>query len=122
MTRSYNFTVYGHPITQGSMRGVGGGHMKHDNDQLKGWRDLIHMQSNLACPRDWPQQGPIGLYLVFHFNTEHTGRDVDKLARACMDALAGSAYNNDHHVCRLYVDRVVDSSVAERVAIEVERL
>lgn len=55
--------AHGIPITQGSVRGVGAGHIKRENGpELHAWRNNITMRACMAAGDGWqPVSGPVAL-------------------------------------------------------------
>ena len=115
------FTCPGHPITQGSKRAfVRNGHatlVETGGDKLRLWRHVIATTAREATP-DGPIAGPVQVHLWFHLerpaSTPKRKRtwpikarsgDVDKLARAALDALTGVTFADDAQVVRLVVEK-----------------
>ena len=119
--------VYGIPVAQGSMRGFvvrggkygpGGGHahavVTHANPQgLGAWRQSVAaaaMALNAA-----PLQGPVLVHATFWLPRPKsrakrhlwpdTRPDLDKLARAVLDALTGIAWANDAAIVDLHAQK-----------------
>lgn len=113
------FTVPGVPSAQGSKRHVGRGIMVETNKQLKPWRASI---AALAPRPSELLAGPLAVTLTFswsrpkkHYRTgrnEHLLRedaprwhaqtpDIDKCARAVLDALTGVVWRDDSQVAQL---------------------
>lgn len=103
--------VGGTPVTQGSMRAVAAGVIKHENGpKLRAWRDTITREALRIGGSDWtPIDGPVRLHVALTVPApsrvnisavepiEHgmvprcapmTTPDVDKLLRAVQDALS----------------------------------
>lgn len=109
--------VPGVPRTQGSMEHVGGGKMKH-SDALVRWRSLvsaeirrhgyaIRLDSSRQphCVDKWPYVGPVAVRCIF-VRGDGVG-DIDKLARAVLDALTESrVIADDVQVVELRCSRV----------------
>lgn len=102
------FTVYGDPVTQGSMRHVGKGRMIHHNQaKLLAWRKAVGDTARLAGVT--PLDGPVALVCIFHLRRPKTVKraaptvmmDIDKLARAVLDSLTGIGYEDDGQVVSL---------------------
>lgn len=117
MTIWINFHVPGIPAAQGSKRHLGNGVMVESSKRVKPWRTDVRQAAIDHCPE--PITGPVALDLEFRFprpKSHHgTGRnanqlkpsaprahtqkpDLDKLARAIGDALAGIAYRDDSQI------------------------
>jgi crossover junction endodeoxyribonuclease RusA len=120
------FFVAGEPVTEGSIRNVGrrrngSAILRHDRaDELEVWRATIALAAREAGI-DYHADGPVFVDLTFalprpksHFNAKGlkksapklptTKPDGDKLVRAVLDALSGTAYRDDSqvvdHACR----------------------
>lgn len=113
--------VPGTPAPEGSMRALrrGGLRVVPDNaTALRRWRDTVdqHARITLMGDQAWhPLIGPVNVHIVFAFSrpvshpktrpTWPTGRgtvgDIDKLARAVLDALTGSVWRDDAQVIGL---------------------
>lgn len=117
------FRVSGIPVPQGSKRiGRRGARpvILDDNDKvLKRWRADVATAAQIRLMADptWrPILGPVQLALAFGFTRpashpktrttwptgQNTTGDIDKLARAAMDALTGIAYRDDAQVITLH--------------------
>lgn len=101
-------TVPGVPAPQGSMKSYGAGRpMVHSNaDVLLPWRAAVVAEVRQQMDRggDWPLTGPVALSVTFYLPRPksaakrpwpHVKPDVDKLARACGDALTASGAIGD---------------------------
>lgn len=123
--QSYSFFVAGKPETQGSKSAFGRIYTDREGrqrvavamtEQSKGvyaWRASVGRMATLMRPRDWETQGLFVLSLLFymprpkiHFDSKgnlkktaplfHSNKgDVDKLLRACGDALTKICYDDD---------------------------
>jgi crossover junction endodeoxyribonuclease RusA len=113
-TLSAHLAVAGIPATQGSLRTVGRGRVIHDNPQLPNWRRTIAWQARAARPPRWSKAGPFALDLTFYLPRPKSlprhvtlpiksRNDIDKLARAALDALSGVLYDDDGQVVDLTV-------------------
>lgn len=110
--------VRGKPISQGSMRAVAAGVLRHqDSTALKQWRDAITREALVACGRTWvPCDAAVEVDVTFTVPplastptdrpTPSTGyRDLDKLERAVGDAMCPSdptrfrVYSSDMRIC-----------------------
>ena len=110
------FVVETRPVPQGSMvRGRHGG-IHSDNKHLAGFRDRVAWEARAAL-RDGriPMAGehvPVRLDCDFYFERPKSMKaerifpvvkpDLDKLVRACGDALRGIAYHDDAAVCEIH--------------------
>jgi crossover junction endodeoxyribonuclease RusA len=115
------FTVYGEAQPQGSARAfLPKGHTRpivtSDNADLKSWRQLVAEAANRALgelPEAQRGMCPDGVRLSIAFylprpkslpkkQTAHTKKpDIDKLVRACCDALSKILFHDDSQVCEL---------------------
>lgn len=118
------FTVNGLPAPQGSKIVNAHGGVRESSKALAPWREAIRHEAAGATPPWWdPGAGPFAVVVVFtmrrpawHYGTgRNAGRlkasaprhpsgkpDVDKLARAVLDALTDSgAMVDDSQVCNL---------------------
>lgn len=96
-----NLWIPGTPVTQGSMKHVGGGHMVPSSPKLLPWRNTITEaveQYTGTYFGAWePLDEPVIVQAVFYLERPksakdrpfpHKRQDLDKLARALGDALA----------------------------------
>lgn len=115
------FRVEGIPAPKGSTRAFMRPGMKHpvvisDNKRTKPWEQAVRAEAQIAEVKR--EDGPVSISLVFVFARPkgHFGKrgllpsapiahlvkpDVDKLARAALDALTGTAFTDDSQVVRL---------------------
>jgi Holliday junction resolvase RusA-like endonuclease len=129
VTAELSFRVAGRPVTQGSKTGiVVGGRavlVEKARDRLKPWREAVrstaleHLDQVMRGEAWQPYPGPVHVQLVFALpkpasapktrRTWPTGArsgDVDKLARAVLDALTDAGvWRDDAQVVRLLVDK-----------------
>jgi crossover junction endodeoxyribonuclease RusA len=115
------FTCAGHPVTQGSKRAfVRNGRpilTEQSGDRLRLWRHIIATTARENATQG-PLEGPVQVHLFFRLerpaSTPKRKRtwpiktrsgDVDKLARAALDALTGVAFRDDAQVVRLVVEK-----------------
>jgi crossover junction endodeoxyribonuclease RusA len=123
MTVEFTFSVAGDPRPQGSMSVYGGRIVHVKAAKLNAWRDMVAQSAREAMPADWPlTDGPVAVALTFalrrpkgHYArsgailpwapTVHAKRpDIDKLARAVLDALTVAAvWQDDSRVADLMV-------------------
>ena len=107
ITRRDLFFVPGSPAPQGSKRHVGGGRMIESSKYVGPWRATIAGVAG-QCIEYGPRVGPVAVALDFVLprpksepktTRPHTRRpDVDKLARAVLDALTGIYFADDSQV------------------------
>lgn len=115
------FTCAGHPVTQGSKRAfVRNGRpilVESAGDRLKLWRHIIATEARQNAT-DGLLDGPVQVHLWFRLpkpasapkrrRTWPIGArslDVDKAARAALDAMTGAVYHDDAQVVRLVVEK-----------------
>ncbi len=119
--------AYGTPVTQGSIRSLGAGRPSvHSNARrLKPWRSTVHEAALAVMEQHDRLTGPVQVRVLFCFDRPsghyRTGRnahllrdfapgrpcsrgsgDLDKLVRACLDALTDAAvWQDDSQVVEL---------------------
>lgn len=146
---SIAFEAIGRPAPQGSKRHVGRGILIESSKRLAPWRNTV-VASALAARRPadaWPLVGPvevtIGIYLHRPASHYRTGRhadqlrddaplcpatrssgDVDKLARAILDALTDAAViRDDAQVAELFVGKFwIKDSEPEKATVYVREI
>lgn len=119
------FFVPGIPVQQGSKRHVGNGVMVEMAKNLRPWRDSVTYAARAACRQDCDlQTGPLTATLTFWFprpkshyrangllkpnapTYKSSAPDVDKLARAVLDAITGSGlWHDDAQVAGLQLTK-----------------
>ena len=113
MRPAITFRVASVPVPKGSMRAFVRGHraiLTSDNRSLKGWEALVRHQAQQHVHALAP--GPMAITLAFALprtkslpkrseRPHLTKPDLDKLARAVLDALTGVAFNDDAQVTQL---------------------
>jgi crossover junction endodeoxyribonuclease RusA len=102
--------INGSPRTQGSitpvMRKTGGVFMKQ-TEGLGPWRDTIAWHARAKRPEKIEKPRSVGVVLDFTIEAPKKSRntfprgDVDKLSRACLDALTGICWDDDVQVVSL---------------------
>ena len=115
MTR---FHVLGTPEPQGSARAFvekGRAVVTSANPKMKRWRDRIATEAQ-AAGVEFIEQGPVVVRAEFRMPRPKsapkravvpvTRPDVDKLGRACLDALTGICYRDDSQVVTLSLTKV----------------
>lgn len=130
------FDVYGLPQPQGSAKAfVPKGWTRpvvtSDNPNLKDWRRLVASAAQPHAPTTGLLAGPVRLTLAFALarpqslpkkRTHHITRpDVDKLARAVLDALTGILLRDDSQVVELVASKAyaeLGASPGLRVRLE----
>lgn len=140
------FEVRGRPTPQGSMRrGAGGGIFHSGGRDLRAWRSAIATEAGRALSGP-PLLGPVAVEFAFRLVRPrshylpvgarrqypelrlaapryHAGApDIDKLARAALDALTQVVFADDGQVARLSVTKTYADDEGPGVAIRVRRL
>ena len=116
---TFTLFVRGKPQPQGSKRHVGGGVMVEAVKGVAVWRIDVRDALNLAWHEE-PRDGAVFVRLDFAFlrpksvsekkRPHMTVRpDVDKLARAVLDAMTGVVLSDDALVVKLEVEKRYDS-------------
>lgn len=123
-----NIIVYGLPVSQGSKRHVGHGIMVESSKRLKPWREDIRQAVLERVVRQGEFGfGPLDVHLTFtlprpksHYRTGRNAHllrdsapvapavrpDIDKLARAVLDAIGSAGYwADDSQVVRLTAEK-----------------
>jgi Holliday junction resolvase RusA-like endonuclease len=125
------FSVAMTPQPQGSARAfVVKGHavVTSDNKRLKDYRQAVAWSAQACRPRGWrPLDGPVLVSVVFMLLKPRSvpkrrrlptvKPDVDKLARAVLDALTGIAYRDDAQVTTLSVRKEYGDFAATTVTV-----
>lgn len=115
--RLLKFTAHGEPISQGSVKAfaVGGrARIVSKSNDLTAWRETVRHAASLAMGEDWEMQmGAAFVKLRFYLPRPSgapktidtypiTGRDLDKLDRAVLDAITNAgAWKDDNRVVDL---------------------
>jgi crossover junction endodeoxyribonuclease RusA len=119
-------TVPGVPAPQGSAKAyVVKGHavVTHDNENTMPWRSQVSAFVRQRCPTISIPEGGVWVELEFRMprraaepkrvTPAHTRKpDLDKLVRACLDAMTGLAFTDDN--------QVVNISAVKRTALAAE--
>jgi Holliday junction resolvase RusA-like endonuclease len=108
---SWQFTVPGKPITQGSMSVFNGRVVHQKSKELTAWRNAVH--AACAAVMDRPLTGAVQVEATFTLDKPKATRrtmpyvrpDIDKLARAILDGLTGIAFADDGQVTRLVCEK-----------------
>ena len=121
MTPVFIFTVHGSPTTQGSkkvipLRTGGFSMVEATGDRLKAWRHAINDEARKSRADKPMLTGPVHVTIDFGMvkpnaapkrkRTWPIGKrsgDIDKLARAALDAMTNVLYEDDAQVVELYV-------------------
>jgi crossover junction endodeoxyribonuclease RusA len=112
-----NFTVYGLPQPQGSMRAFTPKGWKRpvltsDNAKVKPWRQEIAGTARAIMARDrievFRREEPVYVHAIFYFPRPKSAKksvvhkttkpDIDKLTRALHDALTGIVFEDDSQI------------------------
>lgn len=115
MSSTFRVWVPGIPQPQGSSRAFVRGNravVTSANPALRGWREVVAVGVGLALPPDWVVlDGPVAVTVTFTLPRPKslprrrqfpaTRPDVDKLARAVLDALTGVVFRDDAQVVML---------------------
>lgn len=113
------------PIPQGSMRHIGNGRMIHNKAQeLAVYRASLALLAKTKFKT--PSAEPVSITLEFGIVQPKSVRrpmptvppDIDKLARAVLDALTGIAYIDDSQVVRLAASKVYSQNYYVQVGVE----
>lgn len=138
---TYRATVYGEAESQGSKRigrtKAGKPIVLDASPRTRSWRQELSREMQRDRPLS-PLEGPVVVGIVVfvqrpqsHYGTgrnagnlkpnapEHpaSGKDLDKVARACLDAAKSIWWKDDRQVCQLSIARVYGAP--ERVTISV---
>jgi crossover junction endodeoxyribonuclease RusA len=138
ITEPLHAEVIGMPVPQGSKRVVHGHLIDVNHDKLRDWRRLVGEQ---AATEERFFQGPIMVDLAFylprpkgHFGTGRNAGvlkpsaprypeskpDIDKLVRACLDAMTGMVFRDDSQVAMLVARKLYADDRYPGVVIEIE--
>lgn len=129
------FDVLGKPQHQGSMRAFTPKGWKRPiltttNKELKPWRQAVASNAYTAM-MDIGQciciEGPVRVEAHFYFTRPKSGKkgerhkitrpDLDKLARALLDAMTGTVFADDSQVSQLWVSKFFDGNAKTWVRI-----
>ena len=121
------FTVYGAPVPQGSKRLLRGNIVDMAKPELRSYRQDLHVTALQAMEGASPFLEPVSVRIMFsiprpksHYGTGRNSHiqkpnlpiapaktpDIDKLARAVLDALTGAAFRDDAQVVGLTLSKV----------------
>jgi Holliday junction resolvase RusA-like endonuclease len=132
-----NLTVLGTPIPQGSMRGfaIPGKNgarpraiVTSDNKATKPWKQEIGWAAKqvMQAHGNKPFEGmPVSMSCAFYFDkpksvkaeAKITRPDIDKLARAVLDALTGVVFKDDSQVTHLNIWKAFDSQPRVEISV-----
>lgn len=115
------FEVLGNPVTQGSGKAITdrAGNARYIPDHrgpLTVWRSSIAHAAQLAADGAFAERGvPVWVSVTFRLQRPRsapkrvvrptTKPDLDKLARACLDAMSGVLFADDSQVVSLHVQK-----------------
>jgi len=123
------FFVPGKPQSQGSKVKTRWG-MREDNKELGPWRERVALAAHAALNGEDPLRGPVTVHLQFvlyrPLSTPKTkptppatkAPDIDKLARACLDAMTHVLYADDAQVTHLTAEKRV-AEVGEELGVQI---
>jgi crossover junction endodeoxyribonuclease RusA len=129
------FTVRGIPVPQGSARAfIAGGRAivatEAHRGSLGAWRTAIATEARAAMGEDPLLTGPVRVDLLFVLPRPKSAPkrrlypdgkpDVDKLARAALDALTGVVFSDDARVCLLKAAKVYPGEAAGYPGVHVD--
>jgi Holliday junction resolvase RusA-like endonuclease len=129
-----SFDVLGTPQSQGSIRafipkGWKRPILTSTNKELKPWRQEVASNAHTAMMESCIEgciEGPVRVEALFYFcrpksrkkeRHKTTAPDIDKLARALLDAMAGTVYMNDAQVSQLWVSKFFDNRARTAVRV-----
>ena len=132
------FAVLGQPVTQGSKRAFVNKHtgragmVENKAEELKSWREAIRSEAQRAVESGARLiDGPVVVRLFFGlakpssapkrrrtFPIAARSGDVDKLARAVLDALTGVLFGDDSQVVSLTVSKDYSARIGAVVEVE----
>lgn len=129
------FFVAGKPKTKGSpsiLRGRGGRPFVRESDDERAWEEAIRAEAYSAVAREgWVHPHAVCVRLAFVCQAPVNPRaksqspaskphgDIDKLSRACLDAMQGVLYRDDFQVTKLEAVKMVSAATPAGVWIEV---
>jgi crossover junction endodeoxyribonuclease RusA len=132
---NFTFTVYGVPVPQGSSRafipkGWSRPIITAANSKTKPWRQEIAGTCKNVLGGSTPagSDRPVSVKIAFYFDRpkstkksvryKTTKPDLDKLARAVLDALTGIAFDDDSQVTNLALSKHFGSPARAEITIE----
>ncbi len=109
-----SFFVPGIAETKGSWKSIGKGRMIPDNPRAKAWETAVGWAAKVAWFKhqrssDPPYPHAVSVQIVAYLpilTDKRKDRDVDKLARAALDAMNGIVYVDDKQVVELHVEKL----------------
>jgi Holliday junction resolvase RusA-like endonuclease len=142
-SRGVEFTVYGDPVPQGSKRAFHGNVVEMAGKRLRSYRQDLNVTARQAMGDAATFTGPVEVRITFflarpksHYGTGRNAAvlkanvpvapakvpDIDKLARAVLDALTGPCFKDDAQVCGLVVSKLWAASGETATAVAVSPL
>lgn len=123
MSGIWEFFVEGTPTPQGSMSVFNGRIVHQKPKELTAWRNAI---GNACRGIMEPLSGPVEVDITFMLSKPrtvtrkqpHVRPDVDKLARAVLDGLTGTAFHDDAQVVRLTARKIYGGIPGAMIVIE----
>jgi crossover junction endodeoxyribonuclease RusA len=124
------FWVSGMPETKGSWVPIGGGRVRADNPREGAWAEAVGWAAKaamLTVRHPKPDDRRYAVTLAFTLapppnKTSKNRRDVDKLARSCLDAMTGIVWANDEQVDELHAIKRPTSGAPVGVTITVKAI
>ena len=126
MSDHLSFYVDGTPRTKGSWRPIrrkdGGTYMKPSTDE-KPWAMAVAWSARAAKPVKIAKPHAVEVRIWFDFiepkkaTNEFPKGDIDKLARSCLDAMTGIAYDDDAQVASLVLHKRYGAYSGARIIV-----
>lgn len=123
MSNFLNVFIAGVPETKGSWIPLGGGRVKADNPREKAWAHAIGWMAKVKLRNVAPLRDRVSVAIDFVLpprpnRTKKNQRDIDKLARSCLDALSEIAFVDDEQVDELVLrKRVAPTGVGATITV-----
>ena len=126
-----SFFVPGKPQSQGSKVRTKFG-VRETNKELGPWRERIALAAHAALDGQGPLRGPVAVTLYFRLYRPLSAPkkrtppatkapDIDKLARACLDAMTHVLYQDDAQVTTLLASKRV-AEIGEELGVQIKVL
>lgn len=126
--RAVEFHVPGKPAPQGSKRHVGRGILVESSKEVGPWRERVAIAAHNAMAGRGLLMGPVEVDLSFVLprpksapktRTASAAKrpDIDKLARACLDALTDVVFGDDGQVVRLVAQKRIAEAWGEAAGV-----
>lgn len=128
--RSATFWVPGMPETKGSWIPIGGGRVRADNPRERAWAEAVGWAAKAAmliARHPQPDSRRYAVVLSFTLaappnKSRKNRRDVDKMARSCLDAMTSIVWVDDEQVDELHAIKRPASIAPVGVTITVTAL